>query len=284
MEVCCGNVIRPDKRLPRGHSEEQIRVAQAKHRQRLVEHWQIPEGARVLELGCGQGDTTKVLARAVGREGRVLAIDTADPSYGGPVTIGEATRQVKASHVGGSIEFRLSFNVLDPAVRFTGDEFDFVVMAHSSWYFESLAQLGETLERIRPWARRLCFAEWDLLPKSPAQTAHLLAVLIQGQVEGFKSTSLANVRTPFPRSTAIRLLAETGWSVVTEDWIETTWLQDADWEIAACLAGAVREADAAGMPAKCVDFIRAETEALWEIAAPLHNRPLPCYSIVAERM
>ncbi len=56
--------------------------------------WQIPAGARVLEIGCGQGDTTAVLADAVGSAGRVIAVDIADPSYGAPVTIGESARHL----------------------------------------------------------------------------------------------------------------------------------------------------------------------------------------------
>ena len=39
--------------------------AQLRHRMALVEFWATHPGDRVLEVGCGQGDTTVVLADAV---------------------------------------------------------------------------------------------------------------------------------------------------------------------------------------------------------------------------
>ena len=59
-----------------------VQYAQSCHRLALLEHWRVPTGAKVLELGCGQGDTTTVLATAVGEEGGVVAVDPADLDYG----------------------------------------------------------------------------------------------------------------------------------------------------------------------------------------------------------
>lgn len=59
-----------------------IQHAQTQHRLVLAQHWSIPVGSRVLELGCGQGDCTTVLARAVGEEGAVIAVDPAGLDYG----------------------------------------------------------------------------------------------------------------------------------------------------------------------------------------------------------
>ena len=36
----------------------------------------------MLEIGCGQGDTTVVLADAVGENGSVVALDPGSPDYG----------------------------------------------------------------------------------------------------------------------------------------------------------------------------------------------------------
>ena len=52
------------------------------HRISLVSFWDIQPGSRVLELGCGQGDATIVLADAVGPDGHVDAIDPGSPDYG----------------------------------------------------------------------------------------------------------------------------------------------------------------------------------------------------------
>ena len=40
------------------------------------------EGSRVLEIGCGQGDTTVVLAELVGEEGKVIGVDPGPLDYG----------------------------------------------------------------------------------------------------------------------------------------------------------------------------------------------------------
>jgi len=59
-----------------------IQHAQTLHRIRLLQQWNISYGSRVLELGCGQGDCTTVLACAVGEQGSVVAVDPADLGYG----------------------------------------------------------------------------------------------------------------------------------------------------------------------------------------------------------
>ena len=59
-----------------------IQESQTRHRLVLLQHWNIPSGTKVLELGCGQGDCTTVLASAVGEQGGVVAVDPADLDYG----------------------------------------------------------------------------------------------------------------------------------------------------------------------------------------------------------
>jgi ubiquinone/menaquinone biosynthesis C-methylase UbiE len=59
-----------------------IQHSQTSHRLKLLQHWNLPIGSKVLELGCGQGDCTTVLACAVGEDGRVVAVDPADLNYG----------------------------------------------------------------------------------------------------------------------------------------------------------------------------------------------------------
>jgi len=56
--------------------------SQMEHRVQLVSFWGIEPGSRVLEIGCGQGDTTVVLADAVGENGHVDAVDPGAPDYG----------------------------------------------------------------------------------------------------------------------------------------------------------------------------------------------------------
>jgi predicted methyltransferase len=59
-----------------------IQLGQIEHRINLVKKWDVKEGDHVLELGCGQGDCTAVLATVVGANGSVTAVDPAPPEYG----------------------------------------------------------------------------------------------------------------------------------------------------------------------------------------------------------
>lgn len=59
-----------------------IQHSQTLHRLQLSQHWDIRPGSKVLELGCGQGDCTTVLAYIVGEDGTVVAVDPAELSYG----------------------------------------------------------------------------------------------------------------------------------------------------------------------------------------------------------
>ena len=54
--------------------DDTIQRTQLKHRLELVSAFQLNKGMRVLEIGCGQGDTTVVLADAVGPTGQVVAL------------------------------------------------------------------------------------------------------------------------------------------------------------------------------------------------------------------
>lgn len=271
-----------------GRDHGPVQLAQTGYRIALADSWQIPAGATVLEIGCGQGDMTAVLADAVGPDGRVVAVDIADPSYGSPVTVGGSAAFLRASPWGQRIDMRFGVDVLDPSVTFPEDTFDHVVMAHCSWYFDTPEQLSRTLARLRLWAPRLCYAEWDLRPDSPAQDAHLLAVLIQGQLHAMGWGSESNVRTPVSRAYLTEVLAATGWRPTAEQTLDTSLLQDADWEVTASLdlVAARGRHSAAGDPPQVL--LRGQADALRSLARSRDNRfrgntPLPAYSLSARR-
>lgn len=262
------------------HSPD-AQLVQTRHRASLVESWDIEPGSTVLELGCGQGDMTAVLAEAVGPQGRVVAVDVADPTYGAPVTLGESAARLAASPVGPRIDFRLSTDVRDPSVDFPSDTFDHVVLAHCSWYFASLGQLRDTLARVRPWARRLWFTEWDLTPSCGDQLAHLLAVLIQGQIEAAGSHGEGNIRTSFSREALLRLLPEAGWTADGDGPVDTDALQDADWEITACLDLITGGERLAALSEPVRQLVLSQSDVLRAVAAPHGNRPLAAYWVTA---
>lgn len=258
-----------------------IQLPQTRYRAALVSTWDIPAGASVLEVGCGQGDMTAVLAEAVGPWGRVVAVDTADPSYGAPVTLGQSAEHLTATPLGSRIDFRFGLDLLDETVTFPDGGFDYVVLAHCSWYFASLDPLRKTLARVRSWARNLCFAEWDLVPRSSDQLPHLLAVLIQGQVEANGSRGEGNIRTPFSQETLLRILPETGWHPVPGQAADTTALRDGDWEVDAC-AMLLDDADRmAELPKTVRDLVLSQADVLRALAKERGNAPLPAYSLTA---
>ncbi|MFD9573466.1 class I SAM-dependent methyltransferase [Streptomyces sp. NPDC059982] len=259
----------------------EIQLTQTRYRTALVSSWGIPAGASVLEVGCGQGDMTAALAEAVGPQGRVVAVDIADPSYGAPITLGQSAKHLKATPLGSRIDFRFGLDVLDEAVTFPDNGFDYAVLAHCAWYFESLDQLGATLTRLRRWARNLCCAEWDLAPRSVEQLPHLLAVLIQGQIEAGGSRGEGNVRTPFSRESLLRILPAAGWNPVPGQAVDTTALQDGDWEVDACMTLLDDANRMAELPQTVRDLVLSQADVLRPLAKRHGNMPLSAYSLIA---
>lgn len=258
-----------------------IQQIQSAYRRRVVESFQIPAGSRVLEIGCGQGDMTVALAEAVGPDGHITAVDIANRSYGAPMTLGEATDLIKETDLGDRIEFQFEFDVLSAA---WDEPFDYVVMVHCSWYFESEAKLSETLTHITTCGRNLCFAEWNTVPKSIEQVPHLMAVLIQGQVESLTTCSSANIRTPFSQTQIKRLLAKSEWNIGRVAPVNTAGLQDADWEISECLTNSLLQASELGLSARQMTQLAGQVDVLRQIAVAKGNVPLGALAIVASNL
>jgi SAM-dependent methyltransferase len=254
-------------------------LVQTRFRMSLVDGWGLVPGSTVLEIGCGQGDMTVVLADAVGPHGRIVAVDIAPRSYGSPVTVGASADHLLAGPLGDRIEFHFDFDVL--SASFPDDAFDAVVLSQCSWYFASLDELRRTLAAVRPWARRLCFAEWSLRPRSAGQLPHLLAVLLQGQLEAAGARGDGNVRTPFSREALLRLLPAAGWLMLGERLIDTAGLQDADWEISACLNLVNQRLDQ--LPVLARDFVNSQVDVLRSVALRSGNEALPVYVVSAFR-
>lgn len=258
-------------------------LAQIRYRQALAAEWGVPVGARILEIACGQGDMSAVLAQATGATGHVTGVDIASPDYGAPLTLGEATARLQAGPLGDRLTFRLQTDLLDEAVTFPDDAFDAAVLAHGAWYFASQAHLRATLRRVRRWAPRLHIAEWDLEPQDLAQVPHLIAVLLQGLIEGYHPESAANVRTPFSRQQFHALLAETGWATTHEFRADTSDLQDGAWEVDLALHEALPTIEALPIPGHVRDQLRGQGDLLRALACRLEPRALPAYALTAER-
>lgn len=112
------------KCMPINEFDSTIQKVQTEHRLKLVDFWNIKEGSKVLEIGCGQGDTTAVLAYTVGETGFVHGIDIASPDYGSPVTLGNSMAFLKNSPLGNRIKVNFELDILQAEVDFPEKSFD----------------------------------------------------------------------------------------------------------------------------------------------------------------
>jgi SAM-dependent methyltransferase len=247
--------------------------------------WRPGIGTHVIEIGCGQGETTVALAAAVGASGRVLAVDNGPKEYGRPVTLEEAHAYIAASALGGCIEFLLSTDLLAPHIDFPENTFDLAVFSHSSWYMSSPQELHRLFARVRPWARRLGYAEWDARPRHLRQVPHLLAVLLQAHAHSVApQTSTANVRSLILPEQARSLTENAGWTIVEEKIIDTSTPlgYGKSWEIHKALemAEALTASDDVAEDVRRLLVI--EKQLLSRIAHETCNMSLSTYAFLAE--
>jgi SAM-dependent methyltransferase len=173
-------------------------IAQMQHRLNLVSFWGIPPGSRVLELGCGQGDTTVALAQAVGANGHIDAVDPGSPDYGTP-PLKEAHAHILSSPLGPRITFHHA-TATSYLSSYTGAGYDYIVLAHCIWYFENPSILPSLVKALlgnpRLRGAKLCLAEWALESKNLEGVPHVLTALLRALIEAKRSVpSGANIRT-----------------------------------------------------------------------------------------
>lgn len=249
-----------------------IQHSQTLHRLALLKHWNIPTGGKVLELGCGQGDCTTVLASAVGEQGSVVAVDPAeldygassqlwivlpilvvrsktqlsltDTSAGSPYTLGQAQSHISQGPLGRRVTW-VQQSPLDylSSLPFSSSNssplpkaFDAVVLAHCLWYFPSPSLILSTFRALKQHSKRLLLAEWSLVATHPSAQPHVLAALTQAALECRKPQSVSNVRTVLSPKRLTELALAAGWQMENETHVQCgQGLSDGQWEVGACL-------------------------------------------------
>jgi ubiquinone/menaquinone biosynthesis C-methylase UbiE len=126
-----------------------------------------PAGGRVIDIGCGFGDTTQQLAQLVGSEGEAVGIDAA------PNFIELATRE--AEEAGAN---NVRFEVLDPQASALDDAFDYAFSRMGVMFFANpVAAMRNIHKMLRPGGE-ICWCVWRPKEDNP-WTAEAEQVVLQ---------------------------------------------------------------------------------------------------------
>ncbi|TIA14671.1 ankyrin [Aureobasidium pullulans] len=195
-----------------------IQHSQTLHRLEILKNWNISAGSRVLELGCGQGDCTTVLAHAVGEDGKVVAVDPASLDYGSPYTLGQAQNHISNGPLGDRIIWAQQSPLEYLSANHT--KFDAAILAHSLWYFPSPLLILDTFRALKQHSKRLLLAEWSLVASHSSAEPHVLAALAQAALECRKPESTSNVRTVLSPKRLTELAVAAGWQLDSESYVQ----------------------------------------------------------------
>ena len=126
----------------------------------------LRDGERVLDVGCGCGATTLELAAAVGRAGRVVAIDISRPM------LARAEQRARQRGLADRIEFRLD----DAQTASLGSAgFDVVFSRFGVMFFADPVAAFANLRAALRDGGRLAFVCWQPREKNPWMMAPALA-------------------------------------------------------------------------------------------------------------
>lgn len=234
---------------------------QLAHRLNLAAAWGMQPGWNVLDVGCGQGDSTLSFAEAVSESGHVTGIDPGSPNYGSPTTLGQCQAYISKSRMGSRITFKradapsflssLGDESTQPTLSTspsTADptNFDAATLCHSLWYFDSrttVQQLFAALAGGR--VKRVLLAEYTGLARTDEQKPHELAAQVQvqfhharlrGEGDANDNEIVPNVREALLPAEIVREAEAAGWAVAAEGVLETPQgMMDGKWEVATVL-------------------------------------------------
>ncbi|KAK0708466.1 hypothetical protein B0H67DRAFT_495731 [Lasiosphaeris hirsuta] len=199
--------------------ESLIWLPRYRHRLAITSAWSIAPGSHVLDIGCGQGESSLTLAVELGPSSRVTGIDTASIDYGTPYTIRASQSHMLASPYGN----RLAFAQTDAATLLTVPHaFAAATLCHSLWYFPSPASVDALFATLaRANIPRAYVAEYGFRAGAPDQLPHLLAARTFALFHAYVSEAADpgeayNVRTAPDVQAIIGAAGAAGYRVVRE--------------------------------------------------------------------
>ncbi|GJN70287.1 hypothetical protein PLIIFM63780_003123 [Purpureocillium lilacinum] len=233
-------------------------VAQFVHRLALCKAWGIAQGPdRLLDIGCGQGECSLVLASVVGPTGHVTGTDVAPPDYGAPFTVGQCQEHILHSALGSRISFKRGEveAALFPAdgagdTRASGAPFDAAILCHSLWYFDSAEDIRRIFSLLaKARVPRIYIAEWKGEATHVQQEPHSLAARAQAFLHSQKPPKrpLAvlepNVRAAFSAADILHMAEAEGWRTARKGAVPAPKdMLDGHWEAQYVISDAFRKA------------------------------------------
>lgn len=208
----------------------QIEKVQVEHRLQLINTWRIPPGSTILEIGCGQGTCTTVLATAVGPDGHVDAVDPGPPDYGSPYTLSQAQAHISSGALGSRITWH-NAEATDVLATSGGKNWDYVVFSHCIWYFDSRDNLDTMLRALKGRVGSILVAEYALKATERDAEPHLLSVIARASLEAHNPSSTANIRCLLSPAGIKEMAEAAGWKVGDEsNIVPAAGLLDGVWE------------------------------------------------------
>ncbi|KAJ6787124.1 hypothetical protein PWT90_06943 [Aphanocladium album] len=207
----------------------QIEKVQVEHRLELINTWRIPPGSKILEIGCGQGTCTTVLATAAGPEGHVDAVDPGPPDYGSPYTLSQAQAYISSGAVGD----RITWHNAEPTdfLASSDKKWDYAVLSHCIWYFDNRDVLASMLRALKGRANSVLVAEYALKATERDAEPHLLSAIARASLEAHNPASTANIRCLLSPTGIKEVAKAAGWKAGEEsNIIPGPGLLDGVWE------------------------------------------------------
>ena len=128
----------------------------------------------------------------------------------------------------------LGTDLLEDDIDFPLEHFNLAVFYQSSFYFLTPDLLGRFFARLRPWAKRLGYIDWDLRPTDLEQVSHLLGLLLKNQLKTIDLDHgyLHNAWCPILPETVHEMAKDAGWRIIDEQQFESpAYLRDGtEWD------------------------------------------------------